>query len=262
MLNITVCIKQVSDPEAPASAYKIDAEARQVILKGIPPVLSPFDENALEAALRIKDAHESKVTVISMGRNLSKAVLMKSLAVGADELLLLEDSAFEEIDSYTTAFILASAIRKLGRYDLILTGREAADTNAGNVGCGIAEILGIPSVTIASKVELGDERARIERVVSDGYEVIKAPLPCLITVSNELGELRYATVQQLVCSQKKPIMTWNAQQLGLDPSQMRQTRLLRLFIPQKESRCEVVGGETAEEMGANLAVKLRAAKIL
>lgn len=262
MLNIIVCIKQVSDPEAPASAYKIDAEARQVILKGIPPVLSPFDENALEAALRIKDAHESKVTVISMGRNLSKAVLMKSLAVGADELLLLEDSAFEEIDSYTTAFILASAIRKLGQYDLILTGREAADTNAGNVGCGIAEILGIPSVTLASKVELGDERARIERVVSDGYEVIKAPLPCLITVSNELGELRYATVQQLVSSRKKPIMTWNAQQLGLDPSQMRQTRLLRLFIPQKESRCEVVGGETAEEMGANLAVKLRAAKIL
>ena len=134
MMNIVVCIKQVSDPEAPASAYKIDAESKRVILKGIPPVLSPFDENALEAALRIKDAHDSKVTVISMGRNLSKTVLMKSLAAGADELLLLEDVAFEEMDSYATAFILASAIRKSGQYALILTGREAADTNAGVVG--------------------------------------------------------------------------------------------------------------------------------
>lgn len=262
MVNIIVCIKQVFDPEAPASAYKIDAEAKRVILKGIPPVLSPFDENALEAALRIKDAHDSKVTVLSMGRNLSKAVLMKSLAVGADELLLLEDSAFEEMDSYATAFTLTSAIKKLGQYDLILTGREAADTNAGTVGSGIAEILGIPSITIVRKVELDDGKVIAERVVSDGYEVIEAPLPILITVSNELGELRYATVKELVASRNKPIMTWNAQALGVTPSQMRQARLLSLFVPQKESRCEVVGGETAEEMGANLALKLRAAQIL
>lgn len=262
MVNIIVCIKQVFDPEAPASAYKIDAEAKRVILKGIPPVLSPFDENALEAALRIKDAHDSKVTVLSVGRNLSKAVLMKSLAVGADELLLLEDSAFEEMDSYATAFTLASAIKKLGQYDLILTGREAADTNAGTVGSGIAEILGIPSITIVRKVELDDGKVIAERVVSDGYEVIEAPLPSLITVSNELGELRYATVKELVASRNKPIMTWNAQELGVTPSQMRQARLLSLFVPQKESRCEVVGGETAEEMGANLALKLRAAQIL
>ena len=261
MVNIIVCIKQVFDPEAPASAYKIDAEARRVILKGVPPVLSPFDENALEAALRIKDAHDSKITVLSAGRSLSKPVLMKSLAVGADELLLLEDSAFEEMDSYATAFTLASAIRKLGQYDLILTGREAANTNAGTVGSGIAEILGIPSITIVRKVELNDGKVIAERVVSDGYEVIEAPLPSLITVSNELGELRYATVKELVASRKKPIMTWNAQELGVEPPQMRQARLLSLFIPQKESRCEMIEGETAEEMGANLALKLREAKI-
>ena len=262
MFNIIVCIKQVFDPEAPASAYKIDAEARQVILKGVPPVLSPFDENALEAALRIKDAHESKVTVISMGRNLSKAVLLKSLAAGADELLLLEDSAFEEMDSYATAFTLATAIRKLGQYDLILTGREAADANAGTVGPGIAEILGIPSITIVRKVEINQGKVITERLVSDGYEVIETPLPCLITITNQLGELRYPTVQELVASRKKAIMTWDAKELGVDPSQMRRARLLRLFIPQKESRCEIVEGETPEEMGANLAVKLREAQTL
>ena len=262
MLNIIVCVKQVFDPEAPASAYKIDAETQRVVLKGIPPVLSPFDENALEAALRIKDACESKITVISAGRNLAKPVLMKSLAVGTDELLLLEGSAFEEMDSYATAFTLASAIKKLGQqYDLILAGRQAADTNAGSVGSGIAEILGIPSITLVRKVELKDGKVMVERVVSDGYEVVEAPLPSLITISNELGELRYATVKELVASRKKPIMTWNAQELEGNPSQMRQTKLLRLFIPQKESRCEMVEGETPEEMGANLALKLREAKV-
>jgi electron transfer flavoprotein beta subunit len=149
--SIIVCIKQVSDPEAPTSAYKIDADTQQVVLKGIPPVLFPFDENALEAALCIKDAHESKVTVISAGWSLARPVLMKSLAAGADELLLLEDTSFEGMDSYATAATLAGAISKLGQYDLILTGRQAADTNAGMVGSGIAEILGITSVYVFSE---------------------------------------------------------------------------------------------------------------
>jgi len=261
-MNIVVCMKQVSDPEAPVSAYKIDAEGKRVILKGIPPVLSPFDENALEAALRIKDAHGSKVTVISVGRNLSRPVLMKSLAAGADELLLLEDSVFEEMDSYATTFTLVSAIKRLGQYDLIFTGRQAADSNAGVVGSGIAELLGIPCITVARKIELDDDKIIAERVVSDGYEVVEAPLPSLITVGNELGELRYPTMQELVASRKKPVMTWNAQELGVDPVQIRRTKLLRLFIPQKESRCEIVGGETPEEMGANLALKLRETRIL
>lgn len=262
MVNIVVCIKQVFDPEAPVSAYKVDAEAKGVILKGIPPVLSPFDENALEAALRIRDAHESKITVISAGRNLSRPVLMKSLAAGADELLLLEDSAFEDMNSYATADTLASAIRKLGQYDLILTGRQAADTDAGVVGSGIAEILDIPCITVARKVELNDGKVRVERVISDGYEVVEAPLPCLITAGNELGELRYTTMQELVASRKKPVTTWSAQELEVDPSQVRRVRLLRLFIPQKESRCEMIEGETLEEVGANLALKLREAQIL
>ena len=94
MLNIIVCIKQVLDPEAPASAYEIDGEAKQVKVRGAPPVLSPFDENALEAALRIKDIHESKITVISMGRSLAKPVMRRALAAGADELLILEGSIF------------------------------------------------------------------------------------------------------------------------------------------------------------------------
>jgi electron transfer flavoprotein beta subunit len=252
----------VLDPEASASAYKVDDEMKRIIMRGVPPVMSPFDENALEAALRIKDVYESKITVLSMGKNLSKAVLVKSLAVGADDLILLEDSVFDNLDSYATASILATAISRLERCDLIFTGMQAADSNAGVAGSAIAEILDIPSVTTARKAELNDGKMRVERVLSDGYEVIEAPLPVLITVSNELGDLRSSGVREIIAARKKPVTTWNAESLGIDPSRLRQTKLLKLFIPHKEARCEIVRGETEEEMGMNLALKLRDEQIV
>lgn len=263
MINIIVCIKQVLDPEAPVSAYQVDAEARRVLQRGVPPVLNPFDENALEAALRIKDTQESQITALTMGRGLSKALARKALAAGADQMVLLEDSVFEGLDSYATAFILAAAIRKIGKYDFIFTGREAADTNAGVVGSGIAEILAIPSVTLAGKVELSNDRARIERVVSDGYEVIEAPLPVLVTVSNELGELRSVSVRELMAAGAKPLTTWGADELGIQPSPTGRTNLVNVFIPRKgEARCELAEGGTDEEMGRNLALKLREAGLI
>ena len=263
MLNIIVCIKQVVDPEAPPSTFKIDPDAKRAIPPaGVPPVLNPYDENAMEAALRIKDLHQCRITAISMGAKLAKAVVRKSLAAGADELVLLEDAAFQEVDSYSTAFILAAAIEKIGKYHLILTGRQAADTNAGVVGSGIAEILGIPSITLAKNVEIIEGRLRVERVLPDGYEVVAAPLPVLVTVSHELGRLRNISLRELMLAQKKPIGTWTAHDLELQPSDMRRAKMLRLYIVQKEARCEIVRGKTEEEAAVNLALRLRDAKIL
>jgi electron transfer flavoprotein beta subunit len=262
VLNIIVCIKQVLDPEAPTSAYKVDDETKRMTQKGVPPVMSPFDENALEAALRIKDAQETKITVLSMGRNLSKAVLRKSLAAGGDELILLEDDAFDNLDSYATASILAAAIKKIGEYDIILAGMQAADWNAGIVGSGIAEILGIPSVTTAREIEFSDNKVKVKRVTPDGYEVIETSLPALITVSNELGELRATALRAIMDAQKKPLTTWSAADLGIEPAQMNRTKLLSLSIPQKESRCEMLTGETEEQSAVNLALKLRETKII
>jgi len=124
MLNIIVCAKVVLDPEAPLSTFRIDPEARRAVpSKGVPPVLNPYDENCLEAALRIKELHSSKITVISTGKDLPKAVVKKSLAVGADSLAVLEDDIFENLGGYSTAYVLAAAIKKIGDYDLILAGR-------------------------------------------------------------------------------------------------------------------------------------------
>jgi electron transfer flavoprotein beta subunit len=263
VLNIIACVKVVIDPEAPISTFRIDPEAKRAIpAKGVPPVLNPYDENCLEAALRIKDVHPSKITVISMGKDLPKGVLKKCLAAGADELIVLGDDNFGEFDGVSTAYALAAAIQKIGQYDLIFCGRQAADTNAGEVGLGIAEILQIPSVSVAQKVEFVDSKMRVERVVSDGYEVVEVPLPCLITVSHELGKLRTVPLREVVAAQKKPLTTWNTQDLEVELSPAGRSRLLQLFIPEKESRCQMIEGETPAEAGAKLAVTLRESKVI
>jgi len=263
VLNIIVTVKQVLDPEAPLSTFKIDSEAKRAIpASGIPPVLNPYDENALEAALRIRDLHQCKVTAISMGTKLAKAVLRKCLAAGADELVLLEDDVFQDLDGYSTALILAAAIKKMGRYELVLTGRLASDTNAGQVGSGIAEIMGIPSVTQVRKVEISEGRLRVERVLSDGYEAVEAPLPALVTVSHELGELRKVPLRELIAAQEKQVTIWRCQDLGIESFPMRRLEMLNLYIPPKEARCGIVEGKTDEEAAVNLALRLREAKIL
>jgi len=198
-VHMIVCCKQVVDPETPPTRFKIDESANKVVPPAdIRSVINPFDEQAIEAALRIKDAQGGKVTSISLGTNLQRDVVKKPLAMGTDELVLLEDEAYGEGDSWSTAFALATAIKKIGEVDLIFCGRQASDWDAGQVGSAIAEILGIPSVTVAKKVEVTNGKARVERVTSDGYEIVEVPLPALITVSNELGEARYPTMKRIM----------------------------------------------------------------
>jgi len=257
MLNIIVCVKVVMDPEAPVSTFKIDPEERRVLpAQGVPPVLNPYDENCLEAALRIKETQSAKITVISAGKNIPKAVIKKSLAVGADDLVLLEDNQFEEIDGYTTSRLLTMAIRKLGVYDLILTGRMSADVNAGQVGPGIAEMLGIPGITVAQKIEVENGVVKVERVLTDGHEVVECALPCLISVSHELGELRSTSVKGLMAAQKQPFTTWKAVDLDIDESSINGSRPLKLYRPERDIVCEIVPGDSPEEAGENLAEKL------
>ena len=266
-MNMIVCVKQVIDPEAPPASFKVDSSSNRVVPpQGVPPVISPFDENAVEAALRVKDVQGGKITAISLGINLLREVVKKPLSMGADELILLEDDAFTEGDSWSVAYALAMAIKKIGDYDLVFCGRQAADWDAGQVGSGIAEILGLPSVTVAKKIDIVDGKARVERVIADGYEVVEVALPALITVSNELGEARYPTIKGIMTAKKIEPIIWKPADIGIDPSQTgaagRRTKLVKLFQPVREGKCEIVEGENPEEAGGNLATKLRSAKIL
>ncbi|MDD5700543.1 MAG: electron transfer flavoprotein subunit beta/FixA family protein [Dehalococcoidales bacterium] len=260
MKNIIVCMKQVLDPEAPLSLFKIDEEAKQAVLpKATPPVLSPFDENALEAALKIKDAQDSTVSVLSMGKKLTRAVVRSVLAAGADQLFLLEDESFGDFNTYQTAAALAAAVKKLGQYDLILCGIQAADTNAGQVGAGIASLLGLPCISAARKVDLNGDVIRIERAFPDGVEVIEVPAPAVVTTGYEVGALREPGVEAFMSAGKKPMTVWKAEDLGLGAPDSR-ISLLKMYQPAHEGKCEILEGATPEEKGIKLAEKLKEMK--
>jgi len=161
---------------------------------------------------------------------------------------------------------LAMAIKKIGEYDIIFCGRQSSDWDAGQVGLGIAEILGIPAVTLARKAEVTDGKAKVERVIPDGYQVVEVTLPALIIVTSGLGALRYPTLKGIMAAGKKQPVIWKPADIGLEPSQVgaagRRSKLYKLFQPVKEAKCEIIEGETPAEAGANLAVRLKEAKLL
>jgi electron transfer flavoprotein beta subunit len=258
-----VCVKQVIDSEAPPASFKIDAASNKAEMKGAAPVIDPYGEYAVEAALKLKEAKGGKVTVLTLGTNLLREVVKKPLAMGADELILLEDEIFTNSDGWLTAYALAMAIKKKREYDLILCGREASDTNAGQIGPAIAEILGIPCVILARKIEQKENKISVERVNSSGYDVIESPLPAVVTVSNEIGQPRYPTIKGIMAAKKIEPIVWKPGDIGYEANIANQrTKLQKLFQPVHDSKCEFAAGETPEEMSVNLAVKLREAKIL
>jgi electron transfer flavoprotein beta subunit len=258
MITIAVCVKQVVDPEAPLSLFRIAEDGKNLVPPpGTPPVISTFDENALEAALRIKDESSAKVVVLSLGSRLARPVLKKLLAAGADELILLDDEEFADLDSNGTAVALATALEKMGGADLVLCGRQAADTDAGQAGFGIAQMLGIPAITLARKVQVEGTKLRVERVLPDGYEVVEAGLPALVTASNEVGELRFPPVKAVIAAQKVQPAVWTARDLGLDFSGSRRTELEHYFVPDRRVRCEMIEGGTAEQVAEGIAALLK-----
>ena len=264
-VNIAVLAKQVIDPEMPLAAFRIDDEAKAVVPPAnIPPVVNGFDENAVEAALQIKDSQEATVTVLSMGTSFALDVMKKPLSMGADELVLLQDDSFENtIDSFFTAQVLTSAINKLGGFDLIICGRQASDWDDAQVPLGVAEILGLSTVALGKKVDVVGEKVSVERVTPDGYEVVEAPLPALVTVSNELGQPRYPTLRGIMAATRKRPTIWSAADLDMDAGQLEPRVTLRnLFIPVSEQQCEIVEGEDGADAGRQLALRLREAKII
>ncbi len=263
MKKIIVCMKQVLDPEIPLSLFHIDPETKRAIQpKATPPVLSPFDENALEAALKIKDAQETHVTVISLGKKLVKAVVTSPLAAGADELVLLQDEAFGEFNTSLTARAIAAAITKMGQYDLILCGLQAADTNNGQVGTGIASLLGIPCITAARRVEIEGDRIRVEKASLDGSEVIEVTAPAVVTTGYEVGTLREPGVEAFMSASKKPITTWSIQELGIEPGTTDRFTMIKMDEPSHDSTCEMLGGSSPEEKAANMVARLKEMKVI
>jgi electron transfer flavoprotein beta subunit len=268
-MHLVVCAKQIPDPETPPSAFRIDDVKNEVVpAQGIAPVLSQFDGIAAEAALRIKESagDDSKITVVSMGKESAQAAIKQVLAMGADEGVLLDDEAFEGGDSFTTATVLTAAINKLGDVDAVFCGRQAADWDVGQVGLLIAEGLGWPASIIAKDVQVADGTMSVQRVLADGFETVEQPMPAVVTVSNEFGEPRYPKLQQIMQAARKTVTTWKVADLELDPSTVgaagSRLKLERLFIPESGGQVELMEGDTPEEQAKALIARLRDEKVL
>lgn len=263
-MNVIVCVKQVVDPEMPPSAFRVDPSTKRVVeSRGTPPVLNGFDENAVEAALRIKDAVGAHVTVLSMGGSFVMDVVKKPLSMGADELILLQDDAFHDLDSFATAVVLSESIKRIGAYDLILAGRQASDWDNAQVPLGIAELLDLPCLTVAQKVDVADGVVSVQQVIPDGYRLIEADLPALVTVTNELGEPRYATLRGIMAAGRKTPRVWTADDLGIEPSSLAPKVVVTdLYVPETDRSVQIIEGEDDADAGGKLALKLREDKLI
>lgn len=263
-MNIIVCIKQVPD----TNEVRIDPIKGTLIREGVPSIINPDDKNALEEALRIKDKYEDvKVTVLSMGPYQAEDALVEAIAMGADEGILLSDRAFAGSDTWATSTALAAGIRYIGDYDLIFCGRQAIDGDTAQVGPQIAEHLGIPQITYVKELELLDGKVRAKRVLEDGYYVIEAEMPVLITAIKELNEPRYPSIKGIYEGYKGDrIKILSAKDveadednIGLDGSP---TQVNKSFTPPtKGGNLEMLEGDPKEQ-ARELIVRLKEEKII
>ncbi len=261
-MNIIVCVKQVFDPEIPPSKFHLDAKAMKVIPpEGIPPVINPYDAQAVELALRLKEQNGGKITVLTLGGADTASVVKHALSMGADDGIVLSDAAFEGSDSFGIAYILSMAIQKVGGYELILFGRQAADWDEGIVGSIVAEYLNLPLVTLAEAIEVNDTGIKVRRAILDGYQVFSASLPAVVTVSNEVGQPRLPSGWGIIAAARKQIQIWNTSNLDVDVmkvgSAAGRRKLFQLFAPERARKCEIISAETVSEAAVRLADRLR-----
>jgi electron transfer flavoprotein beta subunit len=260
-MNIVVCIKQV--PET--TEVRVDPTTNALIREGVKSIVNPFDENAIEAALQLKEAHGGKVTAITMGPPQAEEALRQAIAMGADEAVLLTDSAFRGGDTLATSYTLAAAIRKLGEVDLVICGKQAIDGDTGQVGPGLAERLGMPQVTFAISLEVAEGKLRARRVLDDFFEVMEVNLPAVATVVKQINEPRFPSMRNVLKAKRATITKWGAAELQADPTQTgfdgSPTQVIKVWPPAKRAGGQMLEGE-AEEVAGRLAAIMKGTHLL
>ncbi|NIQ03542.1 MAG: electron transfer flavoprotein subunit beta/FixA family protein [Nitrospinaceae bacterium] len=256
-MKIIVCVKQVLD-----TAAKISIRDGQVDAAGSPRVMNPYDEFAVEEAVRIRENQgDTEVTVLTLGPEGFQDVLRTGLAMGADHAVHLLDPAFEGLDHLGLAQALARAIGTRD-YDLILCGRQAVDDDMAQVGPAIAVLLGIPYISVITRLAFSDDRRRAEvtRQIEGGSEVLEAPLPLLLTCQKGLNEPRLPSLKGIMKAKKKEIQKLDAAAIGFDPETQgaaaNRVRQVDLALPPKRKKGQLLEGPP-EETAARLARILR-----
>lgn len=265
-MNLVVCVKQILDPEMPPQDFSIDQKAKVAIQGKASLVMSTFDEIGVEVALKLREKiNDIKIVALTVGPESAEDVLRKSLAMLVDEAMHIQTDDQSKLDSFTTAVLLASAIRTLDEIDLVICGRQAGDTDAGQVGLLLAEELGLPTVTAVTEIEPQKNRLRLRRDSDRGVEIVECSGPVCITVTNSVTNVpRVAKVKNIIASHRKNIKRFSAEELLSSKTlqDLARVEIDNLFIPKREIECEIIPGEEADELAEGLLNKLLELKAL
>ncbi len=256
-MKIIVCIKQVPD----AKDVRLDPVTNTLAREGVESIMNPYDQHALEEAVRIKESLGGEVTVLTMGPPQAEAVLRQAISCGADSGVLVSDRAFAGADTWATSYTLGKAIDTLGPFDLVLCGKQAIDGDTAQVGPGLAMRLDIPFVTCVQKVRQAETTGMtVERMMDDGYDVIRIDYPALLTVVKDVNEPRVPSLKGTMRAKKAVIKTLNAADIGADSDSIglpgSPTQVVKVFPPEpRGERCVLTG--TVDEQVEQLIAKLR-----
>lgn len=246
-MNSIVCLKEVPDTET-----RIEIRDGQIVEEGIQYVVNPYDEYALEEALKWQEQLGGKVTLLTVGPERARESILKGLAMGADEVYHLSDPAFLDGDAYATAQALAAAIQKLGEYDIIFCGKQAVDDDSAAVGIMLAQMLDLPHVSVVTSLEIDAEAksAKAEREIEGGKEVVELSLPAVITAQKGLNEPRYPSFRGIRQARRKPFNQWTLADVGAEAEQVgaagARLEVVEVLPPPERSAGQIIEGEPAE----------------
>ena len=255
-MNIIVCVKQVPDTKD----VRLDPKTNTMAREGVQSIMNPFDRNAVEEGVRLKEKHGGTVTVISMGPPQAEAVLREAVACGADDAILVSDRAFAGADTWATTYTLGKAIEKLVSFDLIICGKQAIDGDTAQVGPGLARRLNIPYVSYVRKItDFADGVLRLQRLMDDGYDEVEIPLPGLLTVVKEINEPRVPSLKGKMKAKSLSVRTLNAAEIEADAECIglpgSTTQVVKVFAPEFKGERAMLEG-TVDEQVAQLVEKL------
>ena len=248
-MKILVCVKQVPD----AKDVRLDPKTNTLAREGVEAIMNPYDRHALEEAVAIKEQQGGKVTVITMGPPQAETVLREAIACGADEAVLVSDRAFAGADTWATAYTLAKAVETLGGFDLILCGKQAIDGDTAQVGPGLARRLRLPYAACIQKTrQVTVDAIEVERMMDDGFDVLRLPLPALITVVKDINEPRVASLKGKMKANKAEIQQFSANYIGADPLCIglagSPTKVVCVFSPEPRGDRRLFSGSVDEQV--------------
>jgi electron transfer flavoprotein beta subunit len=246
---IIVCIKQVPD----AKDVRLDPVTNTLAREGVQSIMNPYDQHALEEAVRLKESHGGEVVVVTMGPPQAEEMLREAISCGADRAFLVSDRSFAGADTWATSYTLEHALKKIGNFDLILCGKQAIDGDTAQVGPGLATRLGIPYLTCVQKVREGTATGLIvERMMDDGYDVVAVDYPALLTVVKDINQPRVPSLKGKMRAKKAEIVRLNAEDIGADPVCIglpgSPTKVVKVFPPEARSERSVLTGTLDEQL--------------